>query len=54
MLNFRGREEERREEREREIWRFVEEREDMRASGRDKEMRIAAVVLSIDERAAKY
>jgi hypothetical protein len=53
MLNLRGREDEISEEREREMLRFVEVRVDMRVSGRERDVRIAAVVLSIDVSAAK-
>jgi hypothetical protein len=53
MLNLRGSEEDRREEREREILLFVEVSVDMRVSGRERDVRIAAVVLSIDVSAAR-
>lgn len=53
-MNLRGREVERREERLRDIVRFVEVRLDIRAKGREREVRIADVVLSIEVRAARY
>jgi hypothetical protein len=50
ILNFLGSDDERREDRERESARFVEARLDMREMGRDRESRIAVVVLSMEER----
>lgn len=54
MLNLRGRDEEIRDERERAMVRFVEVRFDMMERGRARDLRIAAVVLSIEVRAAMY
>lgn len=54
MLNLRGREAESSEERERDSVRVVEERRPMRVMGREREVRTAAVVLSIELRAVMY
>lgn len=47
-LNFRGRDDETRDERDRFRLRIVDDRVDTRVMGRDKELRTAAVVLSTD------
>lgn len=54
MLNLRGRDEERSEERERDRVRVVEERRSMRVMGRERAVRTAAVVLSMELRAVMY
>lgn len=53
-MNFRGRDEDIKEERERAIVRFVEVRSDILERGRDRDFSIAAVVLSIEVSAARY
>lgn len=47
-LNFRGRDDETRDERDRFRLRIVDDRVDMRVIGRDKELRTAVVVLSME------
>ena len=53
MLNFRGREEDTRDERLRERFLFVEDRLFMREMGRERDDRIAVVVSSIEVRAVR-
>lgn len=53
-MNLRGRDEDIRDERDRAIVRFVEVRFDIIESGRARDFRMAAVVLSIEVRAAMY
>lgn len=53
-MNFRGRDDETRDERDRFRLRIVDDRVDMRVMGRDKELRTAVVVLSMDVMVVMY
>ena len=53
-MNFRGRDDETRDERDRFRLRIVDDRVDMRVMGRDKELRTAVVVLSMEVMVVMY